>query len=1017
MKRNRNYPLGLFVLISAVLACVLASPAGAKTFATWTDTSGDHSYANPANWDIGVVPINSGTVTYNVSIGSSKTVTNVPSGTVDSFSLGSSSNFTVGLGSTYTALGSVVVGGNLTAVNGHIVASNTGGAFSGNTTRLAASDGGTITLGAPSMSTAGLKSGGSLYDIIKAEGPGSVVSLPDLWSLSANFSDNSSYQTIHRVWATSGGHIDLSGLQRIKGADRSEDYLQINYDNGSIDLASLRWIESGHTRFLVSGAVCTLTSLESAVGTTFQTSYSTLPTATEINLPTLTDHNGGSYIVHNAKVVNAPMLSTANSLTLDVRVGGEYHAPLMTSFTRGVMNLDDGEVIDVPAFVNFDDTLLSVSGGRQYAVAGTGYASTNLKSGGATYLLFSAGGTSGTGTPSRLDLSSLLSLNAGFSDNSGYTTVHRVQATTGAEIDFAGLQTIAGPTRSEDRLEFIVNTGGSMDFSSLQSLPSGHVKFDVDAPAFELPALQSTVGTTFALAVPTMTLPALQTASSTTFNLSAGTALSTPTLTSHNGGTYSVAAGASLAAPALQSANGVTIDVATGGTFEAPNLTTFTGGVFTRRGGQTINLPEFVNINNSRLSVLDGESLTVAAVDYVTTDLKSGGSTYTLLSASGVSTATPATPSTLSLPSLTTLNAAFDDSSGYATVHKVTAADGGVVDLSGLQSITGPTRSEDRLDFIASSGGRIDLSSLRSASGSKVRFIASGGGRMSLGDMTVNSNVTLSVSDGTSEVDVLENLHISSSGSFAVTGGAKVTVGGDFSYAMTSESAFNGDAAILQMTDTGAGIQWLEVGGADLGVDGSTSGNFGLGQLIVGDTGEEAVVFLTDWIDNGNRASREAMYLYGSGGADGIEILGGSTLLLGDINAYALVSGTMVHLNGLIGGGEYYADFGGGSIGNPVPGDANLDRAVNVFDLAILANNYGGSGKDWGDADFTGEGDVDVFDLAALANNYGWTATGGSPIPEPAMLALLAAGGLAALRRRRRRCGEAHGASWVRYPQ
>jgi len=54
-------------------------------------------------------------------------------------------------------------------------------------------------------------------------------------------------------------------------------------------------------------------------------------------------------------------------------------------------------------------------------------------------------------------------------------------------------------------------------------------------------------------------------------------------------------------------------------------------------------------------------------------------------------------------------------------------------------------------------------------------------------------------------------------------------------------------------------------------------------------------------------------------------------------------------------------------------GDANLDGAVNVFDLAALANNYSGSGKVWAEGDFNGDRDVNVFDLAALANNYSRT--------------------------------------------
>ena len=85
-------------------------------------------------------------------------------------------------------------------------------------------------------------------------------------------------------------------------------------------------------------------------------------------------------------------------------------------------------------------------------------------------------------------------------------------------------------------------------------------------------------------------------------------------------------------------------------------------------------------------------------------------------------------------------------------------------------------------------------------------------------------------------------------------------------------------------------------------------------------------------------------------------------------------------------------------------GDANLDNAVDVFDLSALANNYQtGAAVDWTTADYDLSGGVDVFDLAFLANNYGWIAGGGGdPVPEPATLGLIALGALAVIRRRRR---------------
>ena len=74
---------------------------------------------------------------------------------------------------------------------------------------------------------------------------------------------------------------------------------------------------------------------------------------------------------------------------------------------------------------------------------------------------------------------------------------------------------------------------------------------------------------------------------------------------------------------------------------------------------------------------------------------------------------------------------------------------------------------------------------------------------------------------------------------------------------------------------------------------------------------------------------------------------------------------------------------------------------VDVFDLGILGNNYGLCGKGWHEADFDGDGCVDIFDLSILANHYGHGTGGGTPVPEPGVLALLALGGLALIRRRR----------------
>jgi hypothetical protein len=90
----------------------------------------------------------------------------------------------------------------------------------------------------------------------------------------------------------------------------------------------------------------------------------------------------------------------------------------------------------------------------------------------------------------------------------------------------------------------------------------------------------------------------------------------------------------------------------------------------------------------------------------------------------------------------------------------------------------------------------------------------------------------------------------------------------------------------------------------------------------------------------------------------------------------------------------------------PILGDANGDGKVGIADLSALADNYGlTTGATWRLGDFNDDGKVGIADLSALADNYGNTGdpcpTGGT-VPEPMTLGLLAIGGAALVRRRRK---------------
>ena len=164
----------------------------------------------------------------------------------------------------------------------------------------------------------------------------------------------------------------------------------------------------------------------------------------------------------------------------------------------------------------------------------------------------------------------------------------------------------------------------------------------------------------------------------------------------------------------------------------------------------------------------------------------------------------------------------------------------------------------------------------------------------------------------------------------------------------------------------------FEVAGEDRGPsDSGYDRNFAVGELTI----DRATMLLTDDYDNSPGGGDEALY------ADVLKINAGGSI---DPAGLSL----------------YYRN--GGSVKQFFRGDANLDGAVNVYDLAEVANHYGHTGMTWADGDSTGDGAVNVYDLAILANNYGATTGGGQVIPEPATILIVTAAGLPMLLKRKR---------------
>ena len=87
----------------------------------------------------------------------------------------------------------------------------------------------------------------------------------------------------------------------------------------------------------------------------------------------------------------------------------------------------------------------------------------------------------------------------------------------------------------------------------------------------------------------------------------------------------------------------------------------------------------------------------------------------------------------------------------------------------------------------------------------------------------------------------------------------------------------------------------------------------------------------------------------------------------------------------------------------PIAGDATRDGYVDGLDYVRWSNNYGQGGRSWDDGDFTGEGVVDGLDYIVWSNHYHDGTPPGALVPEPACAAILAAGAVATVGRRRKR--------------
>lgn len=399
-----------------------------------------------------------------------------------------------------------------------------------------------------------------------------------------------------------------------------------------------------------------------------------------------------------------------------------------------------------------------------------------------------------------------------------------------------------------------------------------------------------------------------------------------------------------------------------------PKLTEVAQADFQLNGGSTVTAGPVATVTDSRFAAAGSSRLSVAGAGatysskgLVFDDRLAAGPASTfvtrLFSAKGAGSA-------LDLAALELIDAGFGRTGNDINRQEVRASAGGVIDLSGVRTIIGPVATGDRVSFTASGAGSlIDLGGLelpRSAGAGSLSFCATAGGHIELGPVSVTTpGFTLTAGAGSTlrvggdlvraaggranvslagagdRLEVAGTLDLGSGIRLVAGDGAVLAVAGDLRHAHVSSARLQLERAVLRMSgpDSAPGPQTIEVGGLDVGtfVDQLADGNFGVGQLVLGEAGIATTVRLVDWRDNGHRGTAgaaEALYLFGRGGSDGLQLRGGSTLLLEGLPAYALVGGTMVSLYSLFPAEALTVAFGDGFLARPAPAASGITSTV-----------------------------------------------------------------------------------------
>ena len=288
----------------------------------------------------------------------------------------------------------------------------------------------------------------------------------------------------------------------------------------------------------------------------------------------------------------------------------------------------------------------------------------------------------------------------------------------------------------------------------------------------------------------------------------------------------------------------------------------------------------------------------------------------------------------------------------------------------------------------------------------------------SSGVFTMNGINTIDGGSHWTHNDDLFKIGNRTTGSLTVSGGGWLEV----------TAASVGDTYALQVGNQGGGIAHMLITGTGSKVSTLTSTAVGRNESGCTLTIDDGGLLISEVVKLG-RDGGEGKLRMGVGGMLAIEGAGKtltsqlwSTDNSGEMQYNPLGDGTTwVNITGATGGGVDYtlADGTGDLAGytvlemvvavTDVPGDVDGDGNVDLADMGIFEAQFGMSGLPLppgeNSPDLDADGDVDLDDLVFIRDNFGFVtpAAPAAATPEPATMTVLAIGGLAVLRRRRRK--------------